>query len=100
MRVGTLFGSIFYPRGGSDRAQAFLEAASDTAFVLLQFHGHLLDDFDSKAFQRCYFLWAVGQQPNSSQIQIRKNLCADADFALRLSFVIEQPRQFAPVVKA
>ena len=48
----------------------------------------LLDDFDVESFERGDFSGVVGQQANAAQIQIGKNLCSDADFALRENMVV------------
>ena len=71
-----------------------------SAFHCLQIYRDLLDDFDSKSFQRGYFLWSIRQQADAVQIQVGENLGADANFALRLPFVFQQGREFTAAVEA
>ena len=45
--------------------------------------GHLLDDFDTKTFERDYAARVIGQEPNRMEAQVRENLGSDADLVLR-----------------
>src|SRR6185437_1492441 len=48
---------------------------------------YLLRDPDAEAFQAGNTLRMIGEQPDRPDIQIRKNLRANADFSLRLSLM-------------
>src|SRR2546423_7047816 len=65
-----------------------------------QRHRYLLHNLNPKPLQRRHLLRTIRKQADSAQIQVRENLRADADFALGLSFVVEQGREFAAAVEA
>ena len=97
LRLGALLGAVFHPRERSGRAQTVLANSFCSqgraqrplffpCFYFLQLHRHLLDNFNSKSFERGHFFRPVGQQADAAQVQVRENLCADPDFALGLAF--------------
>ena len=51
---------------------------------------HLLDDLDAEAFQSGDFARVVGQDADALQVEVREDLRADADFALRLALAFGQ----------
>ena len=75
-----------------DRAFALIEGAPASGcrlrmrFDFIQQHWDLLDDLDVESFEGGNFSGMIGQQTNPAQVQIRKNLRADADFALGFAF--------------
>ena len=71
------------------------EVASALHFDFLQRNRNLLDNFDIESFQRRHAARVIGQQTDPPQIQVRQNLRADADFALRLALAFRQRRQSA-----
>ena len=48
-------------------------------------HRHLFHDLDAKAFQSGDFARVVGQDADALQVEVREDLRADADLALRLA---------------
>src|SRR6266852_4724036 len=72
------------------RAALGLDGAKPVTHEHLRFrdgksYWDLLDYFYVKSFQRGYPSWVIGQESDSLQIQIGKDLSSQADFALNLA---------------
>jgi hypothetical protein len=64
-----------------------------------QLYWHLLDNLDVKSFQRGHSSRVIGQQANSLQVQIGKDLRSQPNLALNLALAFGQRRQAAFAVK-
>ena len=50
----------------------------------------LLHDLDIEAYQSCYPPWMIGKQPNAAQVQVGKDLRANAYIALSSALALGQ----------
>jgi hypothetical protein len=83
-----------------DRAPSIAKAKSADLFLPLalrfwraQFHRDLLDDFNIETFKSRDTPGMVGQQSNPLQVQVRKYLRAQSDFALGLALAVGERGQ-------
>src|ERR1700683_3361847 len=53
-----------------------------------ELHRNLFDNFDIEAFERCYSSGVIGQEADSFQIQVGKNLRSQADFTMDSALVL------------